>query len=127
MKLRIRKNSLRLRLQQHEVKKLVADGAVIDETCFGTETLRCSIEMSADASAICADLASNTIRIRVPLAVALQWAHSDEVGMLAEQVTPAGQLLLLVEKDFACLQPRDPALREDDSDAFMNPNSSCGP
>jgi hypothetical protein len=63
----------------------------------------------------------------VPLAAALQWANSDEVGMLAEQITPAGPLLLLVEKDFACLQPRDPALREDDSDAFMNPNSSCGP
>jgi hypothetical protein len=127
MKLRIRKNSLRLRLQQHEVKQLVAAGAVIDETCFGTETLRCSIEMSADVSAMCADLASNTIRVRVPMADALHWANSDEVGMLAEQVTPAGPLLLLIEKDFACLQPRDPSLREDDSDAFMNPNSSCGP
>ena len=127
MKLRIRKNSLRLRLQQHEVKQLVADGAVIDETCFGTETLRCSIEVSADVSAMCADFTSNTIRIRVPLDPALQWANSDEVGMLAEQVTPAGPLLLLIEKDFACLQPRDPSLREDDSDAFMNPNSSCGP
>ena len=127
MKLRIRKNSLRLRLQQHEVKQLVATGAVIDETCFGTETLRCSIETSADVSALCAELTSNTIRIRVPLAAALNWANSDEVGMLAEQATPAGPLLLLIEKDFACLQPRDPALREDDSDALMNPNSSCGP
>ncbi len=127
MKLRIRKNSLRLRLQQHEVKQLVAAGAVIDETCFGKETLRNSIEISADVSAMCADFASNTIRFRVPMAAALHWANSDEVGMLAEQVTPAGPLLLLIEKDFACLQPRDPSLREDDSDAFMNPNSSCGP
>jgi len=127
MKLRIRKNSLRLRLQQHEVKQLIADGAVIDETCFGTETLRCSIETSADVSALCAELTSNTIRIRVPLAAGLNWANSDAVGMLAEQATPAGPLLLLIEKDFACLQPRDPSLREDDSDAFMNPNSSCGP
>ncbi len=127
MKLRIRKNSLRLRLQQHEVKQLVADGAVIDETCFGTETLRCSVETSADVSALCAELTSNTIRVRMPMAAALHWANSDEVGMLAEQVTPAGPLLLLIEKDFACLQPRDPSLREDDSDAFMNPNSSCGP
>jgi hypothetical protein len=127
MKLRIRKNSLRLRLQQHEVKQLVTAGAVIDETCFGKETLRNSIEISADVSAMCADFASNTIRVRVPMAAALHWASSDEVGMLAEQVTPAGPLLLLIEKDFACLQPRDPALREDDSDAFMNPNSSCGP
>ncbi len=127
MKLRIRKNSLRLRLQQHEVKQLVAAGAVIDETCFGKETLRNSIEISDDVSAMCADFASNTIRVRVPMAAALHWANSDEVGMLAEQVTPAGPLLLLIEKDFACLQPRDPALREDDSDAFMNPNSSCGP
>jgi hypothetical protein len=98
MKLRIRKNSLRLRLQQHEVKQLVTAGAVIDETCFGKETLRNSIEISADVSAMCADFASNTIRVRVPMAAALHWASSDEVGMLAEQVTPAGPLLLLIER-----------------------------
>jgi len=127
MKLRIRKNSLRLRLQQHEVQQLVATGAVTDETCFGDATLRCTIETSTSISAPCAHLASNTIRIRVPTSAAVQWSQSDQVGMLAEQSTPAGPLLILIEKDFACLQPRDPALREDDSDAFDNPHSSCGP
>lgn len=127
MKLRIRKNSLRLRLQQHEVQQLVATGAVTDETCFGDSTLRCTIETSTSIIAPCANLASNTIRIRVPTSAAVQWSQSDQVGILAEQSTPAGPLLILIEKDFACLQPRDPALREDDSDAFDNPHSSCGP
>jgi hypothetical protein len=127
MKLRIRKNSLRLRLQQHEVQQLVATGAVTDETCFGDATLRCTIETSTSISAPCAHLASNTIRIRVPTSAAVQWSQSNQVGILAEQSTPAGPLLILIEKDFACLQPRDPALREDDSDAFDNPHSSCGP
>jgi len=127
MKLRIRKNSLRLRLQQHEVQQLVATGAVTDETCFGDAALRCTIETSTSISAPCAHLASNTIRIRVPMSAVVQWSQSDQVGILAEQPTPAGPLLILIEKDFACLQPRDPALREDDSDAFDNPHSSCGP
>ena len=126
MKLRIRRNSLRLRLQQSEVRALTEHGAVIDETCFGAATLRCSIERDATLTTMRADLEPNFVRIRVPAARALHWANTDEVSMLAEQATPAGALVILVEKDFQCLQPRDPALREDDSDAFPNPNPSCG-
>lgn len=127
MKLRVRKNSLRLRLQQSEVRTLAEHGAVVDETCFGTATLRCSIERDAALAAIRAELEPNHVRIRIPEAQAMRWADSDDVGMLAEQPTPAGPLVILVEKDFQCLQPRDPALREDDTDAFPNPNPSCGP
>ena len=126
MKLRIRRNSLRLRLQQSEVRALTEHGAVIDETCFGAATLRCSIERDATLTTMRADLEPNFVRIRVPSASALHWANTDEVGMLAEQTTPAGPLVILIEKDFQCLQPRDPALREDDRDAFPNPNPSCG-
>ena len=126
MKLRLRQNSLRLRLQQSEVRALVERGAVIDETCFGAATLRCSIERDATLTTLRADLEPNLVRIRVPEAQALRWAGSDQVGMLAEQPTPAGPLVLLIEKDFQCLQPRDPALREDDTDAFPNPNPACG-
>lgn len=127
MKLRIRKNSLRLRLQQSEVRTLAERGAVVDETCFGAATLRCSIERDAALASIRAELEPNHVRIRIPEAQAMRWAGSDEVGMLAEQPTPAGPLVILVEKDFQCLQPRDPALREDDTDAFPHPNPSCGP
>jgi len=126
MKLRIRRNSLRLRLQQSEVRTLAERGAVLDETCFGTATLRCSIERDPATSTMRADLEPNFVRIRVPEAQALRWTSTDEVGMLAEQATPAGPLVILVEKDFQCLQPRDPVLREDDSDAYPNPNPACG-
>jgi hypothetical protein len=127
MKLRIRRNSLRLRLQQSEVRTLADRGAVIDETCFGAATLRCSIERDAGITAMRADLEPNFVRIRVPETQALRWTSTEEVGMLAEQSTPAGPLVILVEKDFQCLQPRDPALLEDDSDAYPNPNPACAP
>ena len=126
MKLRLRQNSLRLRLQRSEVRTLIERGAVIDETCFGAAALRCSIERDATLATLRADLEPNLVRIRVPEAQALRWAESDQVGMLAEQATPAGPLVILIEKDFQCLQPRDPALREDDTDAFPNPNPACG-
>lgn len=126
MKLRIRGNSLRLRLQQSEVRTLAERGMVVDQTCFGHATLRCSIERDASLADLRADLEPNFIRIRVPAAQALRWAGSDQVGMLSEQTTPEGPLVILVEKDFQCLQPRDPALREDDGDAFPNPNPACG-
>ena len=53
-------------------------------------------------------------------------AQKAPMRLVAEQPTPVGPLVILVEKDFQCLQPRDPGLREDDSDAYPNPNPACG-
>ncbi len=126
MKLRIRGNALRLRLQRQEVQKLKEAGKVIEQTCFGDNVFQYTLEADATVTAIRADLAANLIRIRIPEAQAKIWANSEEVGLYAEQPSKSGPLKILIEKDFACIKPRTSAQWEDDSDAFPNPNPSCG-
>jgi hypothetical protein len=53
-----------------------------------------------------------------------QWAESEKVSISSEQNLDDGeQLRILVEKDFACLAPRD---GEDESDMFPNPDADSG-
>ena len=49
----------------------------------------------------------------------LAWANSEQVSISGEQVLDDGEKLnILVEKDFACLAPRE---GEDESDMFEHP------
>ena len=61
------------------------------------------------------------IKVRLPQSTVQQWASSDQVSIEAEQaLDKGGYLKILVEKDFACLAPRD---GEDESDMFPHPNA----
>ncbi len=123
MKLRLRGNSLRLRLTQREVNDLVAIGAVEERTAFGPHALLSYAIAVGEGSAVSASFDAGAIRVTVPLAEARAWATSDRVGIEGEQATAEGEpLRLLIEKDFACLKPRT---GEDDRDAFPNPNPTC--
>ena len=126
MKLRIRGNALRLRLQRQEVQRLEQEGKVVEQTCFGDDTFQYTLEADNTVTAIRADLETNLIRIRVPREQAMIWTQSDEVGLYNEQPGKSGPLKILIEKDFACIKPRTSAQWEDDSDAFPNPNPTCG-
>ena len=53
--------------------------------------------------------------MQVPEAIALDWCDTERVGF--EGV--AGEVKVLVEKDWQCLAPRD----EDESDAYPHPKS----
>jgi hypothetical protein len=124
MKLRLRGNSLRLRLTQREVNDLVALGSVEEKTAFGPQALLSYAIALGEGASVSASFEAGAIRVTVPLADARAWATSDRVGIEAEQATAAeGEpLRLLIEKDFACLKPRT---GEDDRDAFPNPNPTC--
>jgi len=127
VKLRIRGNALRLRLQRSEVSQLASDGKVVETTAFGSAgDFHYSLEAREEISSIQARLEPSSIRILLPRAVALEWAQSDVVSLAEEQTTESGPLRILVEKDFFCLKPRDAKFWEDDSDAFPNPNPTCG-
>jgi hypothetical protein len=123
MKLRLRGNSLRLRLTQREVNDLVAVGSVEEKTAFGPQALLAYAIAVGEGPSVSASFEAGAIRVTVPLAEARSWATSDRVGIEAEQATAGGEpLRLLIEKDFACLKPRT---GEDDRDAFPNPNPTC--
>ncbi len=124
MKLRIRGNSIRLRLTQAEVQTLADQGRVEDAIAFAAGSRL--VYALAFGDALGARLESGRamlVEVTLPAALAKEWASSSRVGVEGEQPVSGGEpLRILVEKDFACLHPRK---GEDDRDAFPNPNDSC--
>lgn len=122
VKLRIRNNSVRLRLMQGEVDSFADSGRVSATTAFaGGRELHYALERSDSVDSVQASFADNEIRIRVPDREALQWTGSDAVSLCAEQAVAGGDSLsILVEKDFACLKPRE---GEDESDMYPHPKT----
>jgi hypothetical protein len=122
VKLRIRGDSLRLRLTRGEVTSLREHGEVAETIHFGGRALEYVLR-SAEVDAPRASFVGDRIEVAIPRAAAETWAGSDQVGIEAEQELEGGSLRLLIEKDFQCLAPRE---GEDDSDAFPHPGAESG-
>jgi hypothetical protein len=121
MKLRIRGNTLRLRLSQGELGTLLERGFVEECVTFAAEArLRYRVER-ADIGAAQVEYRDNRITVRLPQQDVARWAEPQEVSIRAEQPAGDGKLELLVEKDFRCLSPRED---EDDADSFPNPQGA---
>ncbi|WP_436515634.1 DUF7009 family protein [Ekhidna sp. To15] len=122
MKLRIRGNSIRIRLMQREVKQLAEEGLVTEEVNFpGGSKFIYSLKVASEFSA---SLSENHMQLFIPQQETMAWIASDEDLSLVESITLENgtSLKLMVEKDLACLTVRD---GEDDSDAFPNPKKEC--
>ena len=120
MKLRLQGNSLRLRLRQGEVRRLVENGSVEERTEFKQAGFVYALRV-ADAERVSASFEADRIVVSVPRAVAREWAASDRVGIEGSQPTPSGDVLrVLVEKDFECIDARP---GESQEDAFPNPRA----
>lgn len=121
MKLRVRGNSIRLRLSQTDLATLLEAGAVEDGVAFPSgQLLRYRLESGAELAAT-AQFNDRTILVRFPAQAIRRWARPDEVTLRAEQ--PLGDresLTLLVEKDFKCLSTSE---GEDDAELFPNPGA----
>jgi hypothetical protein len=124
MKLRIRGNSIRLRLTRGEVAEVAERGRVEDAIAFAPGQRLVYVLACGDGDRLRARLDGARVEVTAPSAEARAWASSAErVGMEAEQPLEGGEVLrILVEKDFACLRPRK---GEDDRDAFENPHDAC--
>lgn len=123
MKLRIRGNSLRLRLNQQELTQLAETGRVEDQIKFGPgdeNGLRYSLTSQSQDTRLRAEFSSGHIQVYARTDDVQRLAQTEEVGLEDAQDLPGSdnQLRLLVEKDFACLQTRP---GEDDVHAFTNP------
>ena len=126
MKLRIKGNSLRLRLVRTEVERLAAAGVVSDEVRFGPsidQVLRYSIAASDGVEEITVQFSDNQILVLLPESVVMEWTGSDKVGLETSQlIDEDNSLSVLIEKDFVCIdRPDDP----DRADAFPNPLLTC--
>jgi hypothetical protein len=123
VKLRIKGDSLRLRLAQGEMRALAERGEVEDRVSFpGGTALTYRLRVDKNKAEISSSYTSNLIEIRVPEAKAQSWHGTDLVTLSATESTGTGQLRIVLEKDWACLAPRE---GEDESDNFPHPGSSC--
>lgn len=124
MKLRLKNNSIRLRLTRSEVEQLDRTGTVEESIVFGPDPhqpLTYSVKAVSETDGIQADFIDNRITVVVPRANVDDWTGSTKIELQGEQVIGnGGTLRILIEKDFACLKPR---AGEDDADAFPNPLS----
>ena len=118
MKIRIRGNSIRLRLTQSEIDTFAKTGIVSDTLDFGNGAkLEYTLEKT-DQSNLSSIYENNTIRTFFPQTKILEWTRTDMVGL--DNSADHNPIFILVEKDFQCLKPRS---GEDDADAFPNPTS----
>ena len=124
MKLRIRDNSIRLRLTRGEVEDLRGGGLVEARTEFpGGIDFQYSLESSPASVKPGAFFSNNVMTVRLPETTVLAWATTDQVSICGEQQLDDGATLgILVEKDFKCLVERE---GEDDSDMFANPDEGA--
>lgn len=123
MKLRLRDDSIRLRLTSREVDELSSKGTVDASTRFGgadDHHLLYGIEATTDG-VVYATFLNRRITIYIPAQVIGDWSGTDRVGIEEKQSLGAGRYLqILVEKDFSCLKPRD---GDDDTDTYPHPDA----
>jgi hypothetical protein len=127
MKLRMKGNSIRLRLTKSEVGQLLEGQPVTETVWFTPETsLLYSLCLDEKAKEIGAEFAAGKISVVVPVALGTEWANTDLVALKIEQKNAQAEALqILIEKDFFCLKPRSHQA-EDESDMFQNPNEAHG-
>lgn len=124
MKLRIKGDSLRLRLTQGEVRSLEEQGTVSDAIQFGPQSrLEYRVRRDGAIDGLTAKYQAGVIEVCVPEAMALQWCRSDLITLECTRRGATGELRILVEKDFTCLVPRS---GEDESDHFPHPKAKAG-
>jgi uncharacterized protein DUF7009 len=124
MKLRIKGPSLRLRLTQGEMRALLEEGTVEERVPFAPGAgLVYRLRRDASTREIVASFRNGVVEIRVPEEQAREWCNTGLVTLAHEQALPEGSLRITLEKDFACLAPRE---GEDESDNFAHPEAGSG-
>ena len=124
-KLRIKGNSLRLRVTRSEVSTLIDAGRVEETICFSAgDQMRLTYALVCDSAVASAQVryTGSEIAVILPRDQAMTWAGSDQVGIYAAvDLGLQGGLDIVVEKDFACLDHSD----AENIDTFPNPNAGA--
>ena len=123
MKLRLRGNSIRLRLKRGEVGRLAAGKTLVEETQLPGSTLSYSLCLS-DNDDMLASFDNGSIAISMPKEIIPEWADTDLVSLYSVITLPDdSQLVVLVEKDFSCLEPGHHRDCDDDADTYPHPSA----
>ena len=122
MKLRIKGNSLRIRLTKTEVGKLAETGYLQEQTIFPNNLFVYALQKADDTTELSAIFETNKITMFVPAAFIKDWPANNIIGLETKMLLPNNEhLYLLIEKDFVCLDETT----EDQRDNYENPNKTC--
>ena len=116
MKIRIKDNSVRLRLTRSEIDMLGTTGEVSCRTEFVHQPFVYSI-VQTNIEGLLASFSDNKILIGLSAAMVRELVQTERIGFEGQ----SGKVKVLVEKDFACIDNT----AEDQSDNFPNPNLQC--
>jgi hypothetical protein len=126
MKLRLKGNSIRVRLDRRDIERLFDEGHVDDAVRFGPGlAFSYAVEMgAAPRERPTAFYFAGRLLIRIDPEDAEEWLAGDRVGFDHLQDVEGGVVRVLVEKDFACID-RPLGEEADDAYAFPNPSAVC--
>ncbi|MFN8165852.1 MAG: hypothetical protein U0X76_06695 [Bacteroidia bacterium] len=118
MKIRIKGNTVRIRLSKSEVSYFATHHAIEETTEFGNAVFRYGLHASDSHDNFSASFENNTITLLIPQKMADHWTGSNQIGFENEMEIGNGKkLYLLLEKDFKCLDET----HEDQSDNYEHP------
>jgi hypothetical protein len=123
MKIRIKGNSVRLRLTRSEITAFGTQALIEEKTVIGNNIFLYQLK-SFEENDMKAEFDNNTLSVLMPKEWKEEWIHTERVGFEANMPLPNGEsLYLLVEKDFVCLDQTT----EDQSDNYPNPLADVRP
>lgn len=121
MKLRIKGNSIRIRLSRPEVEQLAKEQYLEEKTGFADNVFVYALQGKDELSDLSAAFSNGKMTMYVPTHIAAKWADNEVVGYNYNMELGNGQqLYLLLEKDFKCIDSD-----EDQADNYDNPNQEC--
>ena len=118
MKLRILGNAIRLRLTRSEVERIAAGESVEETTQLSISTNFGYSLQPSSGTHLAASVSGNHLAVSAPTTALTTWATGDAVALDCPIAGDGPDIL--VEKDFACLAPREGS---DDEDTFPHPES----
>lgn len=120
VKLRLFKESIRIRVRRSDLEELLSTGLSVQAVQSGalmSQRIEYGIGVS-ETEEWSVDGAMGGVIVRIPVLKVRQWAESDQVGL--EYLTGWG-VRILIEKDFSCLEIRN---GESDEGTFPRPEAS---
>jgi len=122
MKIRIRGNSVRMRISKSELDTFAKEGHLEEVTEFGNPNFGYALQSKPGIENLSAEFSGNKITVYVPEEMRTEWTKTDIVGFDNNMDIGNGKsLFILIEKDYACIDN----VLEDQSDNFVNPNAVC--
>lgn len=120
MKLRFRKNSIRLRVNQAEVEGLAAGAILQEQVHFPRDARIAYILESSPAASPDVSFLNGVIHVSAPQDQVRAWAFSDTIGLYFELPGNGNPLSVAIEKDLVCL---DAPSEEQEPHAFPRSTS----